>query len=95
VRLLDALAKVRSMGAPVFTTRDAGARLGVKDGHVSVLLAQLAGAGQLVRLRRGVWAPSERVDPLALPEHLTALFPAYVSLQSALCLHGMISRVPR
>jgi predicted transcriptional regulator of viral defense system len=34
------------------------------------------------------------VDPLALPECLTAPFPAYVSLQSALYLHGMISQMP-
>ena len=34
------------------------------------------------------------MDPLALPEYLTAPFPAYVSLQSALYLHGMISQVP-
>jgi len=30
----------------------------------------------------------------ALLEFLTAPFPAYVSLQSALYLHGMISQVP-
>ena len=29
-----------------------------------------------------------------MPEFLTAPFPAYVSLQSALYLHGMISQVP-
>lgn len=34
------------------------------------------------------------MNPLALPEYLTAPFPAYVSLQSALYLHGMISQVP-
>ena len=48
----------------------------------------------MVRLRRGVWAKPSHVDPLALPELLTAPFPAYVSLQSALYLHGMISQVP-
>ena len=48
----------------------------------------------MIRLRRGVWALPNRVDPLALPEYLTAPFPAYVSLQSALYLHGMISQMP-
>jgi predicted transcriptional regulator of viral defense system len=45
-------------------------------------------------LRRGVWAVPGRVDALALPEYLTAPLPAYVSLQSALYLHGMISQMP-
>jgi predicted transcriptional regulator of viral defense system len=34
------------------------------------------------------------LDPLLLPEHLTAPFPSYVSLQSALFFHGMISQIP-
>jgi predicted transcriptional regulator of viral defense system len=94
MRLLDALTAVVSMDAPVFTTADAAVRLGVPNGHASVVLARLATSSQLVRLRRGVWALPNRVDPLALPEFLTAPFPAYVSLQSALHLHGMISQVP-
>jgi predicted transcriptional regulator of viral defense system len=78
----------------VFTTRDAAARLHVPAGHASVSLARLQAAGLLLRLRRGVWALPGRVDSLALPEYLTAPLPAYVSLQSALYLHGMISQVP-
>jgi predicted transcriptional regulator of viral defense system len=91
---LEALTAVVSMDAPVFTTADAAIRLGVPNGHASVILARLAASGQLIRLRRGVWAKAGSVDPLALPEYLTAPFPAYVSLQSALYLHGMISQVP-
>jgi predicted transcriptional regulator of viral defense system len=91
---LEALTAVVSMDAVVFTTADAAIRLGVPNGHASVILARLAASGQLIRLRRGVWAKAGGVDPLALPEYLTAPFPAYVSLQSALYLHGMISQVP-
>jgi predicted transcriptional regulator of viral defense system len=91
---LEALAAVVSMDAAVFTTADAAIRLGVPNGHASVILARLAASGQLIRLRRGVWAKAGGVDPLALPEYLTAPFPAYVSLQSALYLHGMVSQVP-
>jgi predicted transcriptional regulator of viral defense system len=94
VRLVDALGALASLDAPAFTTREAAARLRVPDGHASVSLARLRAAGLLVRLRRGLWAFPDRVDPLALPELLTAPFPAYVSLQSALYLHGMISQVP-
>ena len=94
MRLLDVIAAITSMDAPCFTTRDVAARLRVPNGHASVSLARLAAAGQVMRLRRGVWVLPARVDPLALPEYLTSPFPAYVSLQSALYLHGMISQVP-
>ena len=92
--LLDALSTIASMDATVFTTSDAAARLRVPNGHASVMLARLAASGHVIRLRRGVWALPNRVDPLALPEYLTAPFPSYVSLQSALYLHGMISQMP-
>jgi predicted transcriptional regulator of viral defense system len=94
VTLLDVLSVAVSMDAPIFTTRDAAARLRVPNGHASVSLARLAAGGHLLRLRRGVWAVPGRVDALALPEYLTAPLPAYVSLQSALYLHGMISQMP-
>ena len=92
--LLDALSRIASMDVTVFSTSDVAARLQVPNGHASVMLARLAASGQLVRLRRGVWTLPGRVDPLALPEYLTSPFPAYVSLQSALYLHGMISQMP-
>jgi len=92
--LLQALSTLSSMDASVFATSDAAARLRVPNAHASVMLARLAASGHMMRLRRGVWALAGRVDPLALPEYLTAPFPAYVSLQTALYLHGMISQMP-
>jgi len=94
VRLIDALATLAAMPAPVFDTGDAAARLGVDAAHASTVLARLAATRHVVRLRRGVWAFRDRVDPLALPEYLTSPLPSYVSLQSALYLHGMIDQVP-
>jgi predicted transcriptional regulator of viral defense system len=82
------------MGTPAFETGDAAARLDLTNAHASVVLARLTAAGHLVRLRRGLWALPDRVDPLTLPGRLTAPLPSYVSLQSALYLHGMISQVP-
>lgn len=92
--LIAALASLAAMEAPAFETGDAAARLGLTNTHASVVLARLTSAGHLVRLRRGLWALPERVDPLTLPGRLTAPLPSYVSLQSALYLHGMISQVP-
>lgn len=94
MRLIDALATLGAMPAPVFDTGDAAVRLGVDNALASTILARLAAAKHLVRLRRGVWAFRDRVDLLALPEYLTSPMPSYVSLQSALYRHGMIDQVP-
>jgi len=92
--LIGALSSLASMREPVFETGDAAARLDLTTAHASAVLARLAAGRHLVRLRRGVWAFSDRVDPLTLPGRLTAPLPSYVSLQSALYLHGVISQVP-
>jgi hypothetical protein len=94
MRLLDALARLQRMEQPVVETADVAAILEVKKAHASKMAARLADAGHLVALRRGAWAFPGRLDPLALPERLTAPHPAYVSLQSALYFHGMISQIP-
>jgi hypothetical protein len=46
--LLDALSRIASMDAMVFSTSDVSARLQVRSGHASVMLARLAASGQLV-----------------------------------------------
>jgi predicted transcriptional regulator of viral defense system len=92
--LIDALSSLAAMRVPVFETGDAAVRLSLTNAHASTVLARLAAARQVVRLRRGVWAFPDRVDPLTLPGRLTAPLPSYVSLQSALYFHGMISQVP-
>ena len=92
---VDALARLTAMGEPAFETADAAVRLGLSNAHASAMLARLAAARLVVRLRRGLWAFPVRVDALSLAGRLTAPLPAYVSLQSALFFHGMISQVPR
>jgi predicted transcriptional regulator of viral defense system len=83
------------MGKPVFTTGDAALHLGMTRSAASRALSRVAGAGLALSVRRGLWSLETQIDPLRLPEYLTAPFPAYVSLQTALQLHGMISQVPR
>lgn len=94
MNLIETHARLIRMGASVFRTADAAAYLGVAVSTASRLLARLAAAGHLLRLRHGLWALPGRLDPLALPGHLTAPFPSYVSLQSALYYHGIISQIP-
>ncbi|GAG93137.1 unnamed protein product, partial [marine sediment metagenome] len=94
MKLVDVHARLLEMQVAVFLTSDAAACLNVENAHASKLLARLALAGHLVHLSRGLWAFEDRVQPLALPEYLTNPFPSYVSLQSALSYHGMISQIP-
>ncbi len=94
MKLIETHARILKMGSNVFRTADAGAYLGLSNSTASRLLARLATAGHLLRLRHGVWAVPGTLDPLALASHLTAPFPSYVSLQSALYYHGVISQIP-
>jgi len=94
MRLIDVHAQLLKMDVPMFQTSDAAAYLGLGSAHASKLLARLAASGHVTKLGRGRWGFKERIDPFALPEYLTAPFPSYVSLQSALYHHGMISQIP-
>lgn len=94
MRLVDVHSRLLNMGPPAFETSDAAALLAISRPHASKLLARLAASGLLARLGRGRWGFKDRIDPFALPEYLTAPFPSYVSLQSALYHHGMISQIP-
>jgi len=94
MRLVDVHARLLGMNIPVFRTAEAGAFLGIGNAHASKLLARLAASGHLIRLGRGRWGFKQRIDSFALPEYLTSPYPSYVSLQSALFYHGMISQVP-
>ena len=94
MKLVDVHARLLKMGLAVFQTSDAAAYLGVGNAHASKLLTRLAAAGHLAKLGRGRWGFKGRIGDYALPEYLTAPYPAYVSLQSALYHHGMISQIP-
>jgi predicted transcriptional regulator of viral defense system len=90
----DALAILRSLGVPAIDTADAAAALGIKTAAASQTLTRLARAGLLRRIRHGTWWLEDALDPLRLPEYLTAPLPAYVSLQTALHRHGLIEQIP-
>jgi predicted transcriptional regulator of viral defense system len=91
---VEALAKLGDLGQPFFETRDLAALLDVKRSNATQIATRLARTGLLVKLARGKWALKGRANRLAIAEHLTSPFPAYISLQSALYHHGMISQIP-
>lgn len=92
--LIETHARILRMGSSVFRTADVAAYLAISNTAASRLLARLVAASHLLKLRHGLWAVPGKLDPLALPSYLTAPFPSYVSLQSALYYHGLISQIP-
>lgn len=76
------------------TTADAAAVLGLSTEAASHTLRRLASSGLVTPVRRGLWALADRPDPLALAEYVTAPYPSYVSLQTALYRRGMVMPIP-
>jgi predicted transcriptional regulator of viral defense system len=95
MRAIDAYADLRRFRKPVLTTEDAALRLRVSASVASRILGRLAKNGLILALRHGLWALDPEIDPLLLPEYLTAPLPAYVSLYTALHRHGMIEQIPQ
>lgn len=95
MRPIDAYADLLGFGAAVVSTEDAAVRLHKSVSAASRILGRLADSGLVLRLRRGLWSLRRDLDPLLVPEFLTAPLPAYVSLHSALYSHGMIDQIPR
>jgi hypothetical protein len=84
--------------APVFSTAEVAQRVGIALSNASRDLAELAKDGMVTRIRRGLWAVHNHPDfsPYAVVPHLFAeRAGGYVSLLSALNLHGMIDQIPR
>ena len=93
MRLTDVLAHLKEIRLPVLRTADVMAYLDLNEAHASKMLARLADSGHIIRIKRGLWVFPEELEPMTLAEYLTVPFPSYVSLQSALYYHGMISQV--
>ena len=94
MRLTYVLAHLKGIRQPVLRTADVMAYLDLYKAQASKMLARLADSGHIIRIKRGLWVLPEGLEPMTLPEHLTAPFPSYISLQSALYYHGMISQIP-
>jgi len=90
----EALGRLKGLRVPVATTADAAAVLGVSGEAASHTLRRLAQSGLVTPVRKGLWALADRPDPLALAEYVSAPYPSYLSLQTALYQHGMIDQIP-
>lgn len=84
--------------SPVFSTAEVAELAGITLSNASRDLARLEREGMVTRINRGLWAVPTHPDfsPYAVVPHLFAEQPGgYVSLLSALNLHGMIEQIPR
>lgn len=95
MKTTDAFGDLLRMGGAVVTTREAAARWKIEQRAAGQRLRSLEQGGLVRRLRRGLWALDPNIKPGVVPPFLTAPFPAYVSLQSALYRHGLIEQIPR
>jgi len=94
MKLLEAHARLLALKQEVLRTADVAAVLRISMQYASQILKRLSDAGFFVPLAQGIWACSPKINPLAIPEYLTAPFPSYISFQTALYYHGMISQIP-
>jgi len=90
----DAYAALRRLGVPVITTADAAAALRQSTSAAAKTLSRLASSGLVTAVRHGTWWVDGQVDPYRLPDYLTAPMDSYISLHSALHIHGLIEQIP-
>ncbi len=95
MRPSEAYAQLLDLGVATVETADVAAALRVTTSAATKLLRRLSAAKLVVRLRSGLWLLARTaLNPYNLAEAVTAPMPSYVSLQTALYLHGMIEQVP-
>jgi predicted transcriptional regulator of viral defense system len=94
MKLIDAYARILKLNQIVFRTDDISELLVVNSIYASKILGRLAESGEIVHIGRGLWALKNSVTITLLARYITAPFPNYISLQSALYQYGIISQIP-
>ncbi len=95
MKATEAYSALLQLKRQAITTDEASTVLGIGKIGAIKALTRLAHDGLVFRIKRGLWAISGRLDPIALGPYLTAPYPSYVSLWTALNRHDMIDQVPR
>lgn len=90
-----AYARIRQLDFPVFRTADVVALLHINTSHASQILRRLVRHQLAIPLGRGRWTLDAVADRFIVAEQLCTPHPSYISLQSALYHHGMISQIPQ
>lgn len=95
MRATDAYRDLLDLGRDLISSTEARTRWQVSPGTAAYRLKALDDAGLVRRVRRGLWAVKADINAFVVPPYLTAPFPAYVSVWSALSYHDMIEQIPR
>jgi predicted transcriptional regulator of viral defense system len=90
----DVLARLRRLGVPALRTAEAAVALGLSKPAASMALTRLCAAGLVTPVRHGVWWLDGTVDVYSLPATLSAPYDSYLSLHTALHMHGLIEQIP-
>lgn len=94
MKAVFALKQLQELGLPFLKTSDAAAVWKVSSNTAQKLLERLANTGLLLKIYHGLWACDTTVDPYRLTSYLSQPHLSYLSLQTALHVHGMIEQVP-
>lgn len=94
MKLLEAKKKIQQTQIPFLHTHEAAKILDLSNSQASLILHRLQEAEEIVSVKKGLWLIDKNANSFFIGEHLARPYPAYVSLQSALYLHGMISQIP-
>ncbi len=85
---------IRAAGSSVFTTRQIAALRGSSLSAASQALARMEQRDLVKKVTRGIWCIPDRFSLYSLVPLLAGSHRAYVSLISALHLHGLIEQIP-
>jgi len=88
---------IQILGRPIFTTREIAA---IRNGTLSAtsqVLSRMSRQGLLVKAARGLWCNQNdpRFSRFGLVPYLAGNHRAYISLLSALSIHGLIDQIPQ
>lgn len=92
--LIEVKNKLREMRIPLLHTHEAAKILNLSNSQASLALHRLQKSKEVLLIKKGLWLIDLESHLFLIGEHLTRPYPAYISLQSALYLHGMISQIP-
>ncbi len=91
---IQALQKLVALEQPVFSTRDAAAAFAVSTSQASQILNRLKSEKILCKVKESLWVLLGEADSFSIAKYLAIPNLSYVSMQSALYHHGMISQIP-
>lgn len=90
---IELITKLAGFNKPYFTTADLEKVLGLEKESLLVTLTRLVKSGVLIRLRKNVYTVfSEAPETEKVANQL--YFPSYLSFESALSRHGILSQIP-